>query len=152
LNLQTSANDSQERLATLSSTVTALSVSSSEITTALASHAARLDELFRIMQALEADANEALDGLTREIDAASGSLEILQHSKAANENLNELREWVNATLASVNEAVQLEILARKHDMRELEHALADKCDAVSTRLFTALFLWSGVTGFTVPPD
>jgi hypothetical protein len=106
-------------------------VTSSESATTIVSHAARLEELFAIMQALETDANEALDGLTKEIDVVSGSLEVLQHSKAGNENLNELREWVNATLSAVNEAVQLEVSARKHDIVELEQALADKCDAVS---------------------
>jgi hypothetical protein len=51
-----------------------------------------------MMQALEHDANEALDGVRDELDALSGSVEVISHSKVGNDRINLVSAWIETSM------------------------------------------------------
>ncbi len=53
---------------------------------------ARLGDLFSVMQRMEKDINDALDGVHSELDAVTDSVEMLTHTKAGNERVSEVHE------------------------------------------------------------
>lgn len=60
----------------------------------LADVESRVAEVVTTMQKLEQDANEALDEMREELDGMTGTLEMHDHTKAGNDKVNQLAEWV----------------------------------------------------------